>query len=596
MVIIGSKARNFFCKHKWSIVAFLAVVLLYLIAFMTLPKSVFWSPDEGAKFIQLHVTCGAENSRQPTPYYGRRLDPTYDFFPKAPYALYYPQPLANGQVYCHWPIWFPLISALPFNLLGVTGLYLIPLASGLLTILLVGVLAHQLMPETGPLAMLVVGLATSIFFYSLLFWEYTLVVLLSLVALWQVMQLNQTRNRWSVLLLVSLTLVGAAAMRIEMVVYALALVLAGIYSLTVHHNQQFRLKLAWAIALLIVPVILLVYFGILFESSWLIPTRYRQMVEDVLVAAKGYHLWRAGPDHLRTLWVNTSAELGPVVPKTLTWVGLLVLLLSGVAAIFFPRRTGNWLIIGAATLMGAISTYTLFVGSPFRFIHSIFLPAPFLVLLLLAVPYARSSHRFEVTLVVSTTLLYLVAGTIAAIARTGTGSVIGGAEWGARYTLIIYPLGSLCAVTGLTYFYQHIRGNWSKRLLSGVAALLFFIGVLYQVWGIKELQTTKQTLSAYASTVEKINAPIVTDVWWFPSALAPRFLAQEMYAISRQEDLYLWLNLTATHINSFTFVTFDLPDDKFIQMAPQPLKLKEIQTVYGLIFATFEIARPEVLQ
>jgi hypothetical protein len=184
----------------------------------------------------------------------------------------------------------------------------------------------------------------------------------------------------------------------------------------------------------------------------------------------------------------------------------------------------------------------------------------------------------------------LVVGTIAAIIRTGAGSLIGGAEWGARYTLIIYPLGSLCAIIGLTYFDQHVHGPWRKRLLSGIVVFLFFTGALYQVRGIKELQFTKQRLNTYATTVEAINHPIVTDVWWFPSALATRFLAQEMVTIGRQEDLYRWLNFTAKQIDSFTLVTFDPPDEKFIRMAPQPLELKEIHTVYGLTFATFEIA------
>jgi hypothetical protein len=81
---IGLPKRHliFFSNRKWSIVAFLAVSLLYLVAFMTLPKSVFWSPDEGVKFVQLHVSCGAENSHHPIPYRGQQLDPTYDFSQK----------------------------------------------------------------------------------------------------------------------------------------------------------------------------------------------------------------------------------------------------------------------------------------------------------------------------------------------------------------------------------------------------------------------------------------------------------------------------------------------------------------------------------
>ncbi|MCB0163632.1 MAG: hypothetical protein KDI79_05355 [Anaerolineae bacterium] len=587
----------FFSNHKWNIVAFLAVSLLYTIVFITLPKSVFWSPDEGAKFIQLHVSCGAENQLQPTPYHGRQLDPTYAFFPKAPYAPYYPQPLDNGQIYCHWPIWFPLISTLPFKLLGITGLYLIPLVSGLLTVLLAGILAHQLMPGTEELAILIVGLATSIFFYSLLFWEYTLVVLLGLVALWQATKLNQRQHWWRRFLLVSLTLVMAVAIRIEMMVYALVLFLAGSYLLMRPATPQFRrnLGLMITIAITIVAIVAWLYMSkltILLEPNGLMPARYGQMAGDVWTSMRDYQFWLDSPVYLKALWMNSADEWGPTIPETLTWIGLLVLL-SGSVPIFFSYKMGNGLVIGAATIVGGISLYVIRFAPPFRFVHSIFLPAPFLFLLFLAIPYARASRRFEVTFVVSTTVLYLMAGSMAAVLRAGAGSTIGGAEWGARYTLIIYPLGGICAVIGLYDFYQNIRSHWHKRLVAGIATVLIFIGVIYQVGGVKELQTSKQTLSVYADTIAAIDTPVVTDIWWLPSSLATRFMAQEMYMLSHKKDLYTWLDLAATQKDTFTLVTFDPPSKAFVRMAPHPLKQKEIQTVQGLSLITFEIGDGE---
>ncbi|MCB0210871.1 MAG: hypothetical protein KDJ52_16145, partial [Anaerolineae bacterium] len=533
-------------------------------------------------------------SLQPTPYFGRQLDPTYKFFPKAPYALYYPQPLANGQITCHWPIWFPLISTLPFKFLGITGLYLIPLLSGLLTVFLAGVLAHQLMPGTEEFAIPVVGLATSIFFYSLLFWEYTFVIVLGLVALWQATKLHQIQHRWRRFLLISMLLGMATAIRAEMSIYALVVLLVGSYGLLVDNDQQFRPNLGVVIILVVMPIaiVLITYLSKPSGAIGLIPTRYWQMVGDVWTSVRGYDFWLNSPGHLRALWINSVDEWGPNIPEIVTWIGLLVLL-GGTIPVFFAPKMGSWLVIGAAAVVGGISLYALFLAPTFRFVHSIFLPAPFLFLLFLAVPYAHSSHRFDVRVIVSTTILYLMAGSMAAIIRAGAGSTIGGAEWGARYTLIIYPLGSICAVVGFYYFYQSIHTGWQKSLLIGIATLLIFVGLIYQARGIKELQHSKQTLSIYANTLAQIDAPIVTDIWWLPSSLATRFLDQEMYVLSRKKDLYPWLDLAAAQKETFTLVTFNPPGKAFVQMAPHPLKLKKTQTVHALSLLTFEIEDAE---
>ncbi|MCB0190782.1 MAG: hypothetical protein KDJ65_02460 [Anaerolineae bacterium] len=590
----------FFSNHKWNSIVFLAVSLLYTVVFFTLPKSVFWSPDEGAKFIQFHVSCGAENRLQPTPYQGRYLDPTYRFFPKAPYAFFYPQPLANGQIACHWPIWFPLISTLPFKLLGISGLYLIPLVSGLLSIFLAGILTHQLMPGTGKLAILVVGLATPVFFYSLLFWEYTWVVSLGLVALWQATKLNQTEHRWRRLLLISLMLVAAAAIRAEMIVYALVLFLAAGYLLTIQTRQHVWRNLVVMITILVsaIAIILFLYFSklsVLSETVWFIPARYWQMIGDVWASMADYQFWLDSPVQLQALWVNSADEWGPIIPEALTRIGLLVLL-SGSIFVFFSHKIVNGLVIGAAMIVGGISLYALVFAPAFRFVHSIFLPAPFLFLLFLAIPYARSSHRFDITLVVSTTVLYLVAGSIAAVMRAGAGSTIGGAEWGARYTLIIYPLGSICAIIGLYNLYQNVGSRRQKRFLVGITTILIFIGVIYQVRGIKELQNSKQTLSAYAHAIEEIDAPVVTDIWWLSASLATHFLDQEMYALSDRKALYPWLDLAATQIDTFVLVTFDPPGKAFVRKAPHQLELKGTESVQGLFLVTFKIVDAKSLE
>ena len=119
------------------------------------------------------------------PYAGRPLDPELEFFLP---ELTYPRPSATPSGTPHLrfatPIWFSLISLPGLAAFGITGLYLLPLLSGWLIALISGLLARTFNPRLAPVAILVVGLATPVFFYSLTFWEHTPATLYALVAVW----------------------------------------------------------------------------------------------------------------------------------------------------------------------------------------------------------------------------------------------------------------------------------------------------------------------------------------------------------------------------------------------------------------------------
>ncbi len=566
---------------RWRLFVTVSIYLLYLVAFSVTPKTVFWSPDEGAKFVQLHTACWTNEAGRSLPYPGQRLDPTYNFYPQSPL---YPQPRAGGQVQCHWPVWFPLLSRLPFKLLGPTGLYLVPLLSGLLVIRLVGSLAHRLLPGNGPLAMLMVGLAGPIFFYSLLFWEHTLVTLLGLVALWQLTRLD--RARWLPLPVAGLALVAATAMRLEMAAYGLALAIAVGFSWLVHSHRLLLKRWPWTVAG--IGGLLLTAgagFGLLKAVPWLIPARHWQMMHKV-TAINEYSLWTNLPIYLRESWFsNPIQELVPV----LTWLGLVGLLLGGLAALWllFPRAIGwYWLLLAAAILSWPVSFYVLMWPQPYRVIHSLFLPAPYLIFAFLAIPYARQRRCFPATLVVSTTFFYLAVGTLAVIVRGGAGAA--GLEWSTRYMLTFYPLGGICAALGLHYVYRRLQARWCRYLLVSLAALSIFVAIQYQVRGIQEIQKTKNVLSTYAYLVQQSDGPIVTDIWWLPAALAPRFVEQEMYMLARPEALPQWLDLAGQQIDQFVLVSLNPPDEALIKSISHSLELREQKTVFDMSFSCFE--------
>jgi hypothetical protein len=278
-------------------------------------------------------------------------------------------------------------------------------------------------------------------------------------------------------------------------------------------------------------------------------------------------------------------EGGPELPELLGWLGLIGVITCGLGMAFRGRvRTG--LLIGGGLLVGLGSAYALFSLQPYRTIHSLLLPAPHLVFAVLLLAYARSERRFEVTLVAVTTMLYLVLAPVIAIF-----GVRGGLEWGARYLLIAYPLAAISAVVGLRHFYRTHPSGGYKRLLLILAVLLFFLGVSYEVRGIREVQGTKKKLIAYENILAATRQPVVTDVYWLPAALTTRFVEQEIYTLARREDLYAWLDLAGDQVDSFLFVSFTPLEASFIQQAPTPLIPGGEQRVAGMLFAEFEVLK-----
>jgi len=212
---------------RWTLAAGGLLLLVYVAVLTIMPKQVFWSPDEGGKFLELLSIHWQGRVTYSVPYLGRRIDPARTFYPHqlAKDAGPFPYPVtdADGSVEFHWAMWFPLLSGVMLRTFGITGLYIIPLLSGWLIALASGWIAHLASPRLAPLAILLVGFATPICFYGQVFWEHTLATLLGLVT---VAILLASRPGSLRALAFMLPLLGAATMlRLEMLVFAAATLL-----------------------------------------------------------------------------------------------------------------------------------------------------------------------------------------------------------------------------------------------------------------------------------------------------------------------------------------------------------------------------------
>ena len=571
------------------------ILLIYLTTLSLLPNKVFWAADEGAKFIQLQTLLNWQGgTRYQLVYPGQQLDPAYQFYPQHPI---FPQPLPEGQVRFHWPIWFPLLSIIPFKLMGLWGLYIIPVASGLLIVRLSGRLAQRFIPAAAPMTMLTIGLASPIFIYSLLFWEHTLVVLLAMGALWQAMRLGETASRgrwWLALWLIIFYLAATTMLRLEMVVFSLALGLGLLITFLLRVQPRFPKRLTLQMAGLLV-VLAIFGAGIFFISPLLnfftnrglLGPRYFRLLQTSLNFAQNPEFWRSLPSHLQATWLKASETAGPMGPDWLVGLGIIGLIL-GFGVVFMPKRGQLWFIWGGGLTLGTAALYLLLSPERYRLIHSFFLPSPYLAFLFLIIHYARHKRRFDSTLLASTTILYLIFGTIAVTLRQGGG--ITNLEWGTRYLLTLYPLAGICAVIGGWHLYHMINTAWSKRLLLGLGLLLFGIGIGYEVRGVQEIRMTKQDLLPYATALEVIAPrPIVTDLIWLPAVLAPYFVEQEIYILAERKALYTWLEQADGQVNRFIFAGFFLITPEFLELAPIPIEAQGSQLIYGITFTEYQI-------
>src|SRR6476619_1395512 len=116
-------------KHRAALLSLLLTAIIYVAALALLSPEALTHHDEGAKYLQvrnLRITpSGLDWSIN---YTARRLDPQLDFVPFHPKQHYVD---AQGRIYLQWPIFLGLLTRIPWKLLGVWGLYVVPLLAGL---------------------------------------------------------------------------------------------------------------------------------------------------------------------------------------------------------------------------------------------------------------------------------------------------------------------------------------------------------------------------------------------------------------------------------------------------------------------------------
>ncbi len=549
-------------------VPLLAIGLLYVAALVAMPPEGLTHHDTGAKYLQVRnlrlTPSGLDWSIN---YPARSLDPRLEFVPFSPKQHYVD---GQGRIYLQWPIFLGLLTRIPWKLLGFWGLYLVPLLAGLGTMWASYRLALAVGVPRGVawIAVPLVGLATPISIYSLLFFEHTLastLVTLSLLA--AVIALRGLAGESPARRSLSWTALSGALMSVAIYfrseLYVLALVMTVVYAVMAWRNRVWRRFLTWALALALALAPLWAFYVI--SEGAILPLHAMwyfagsEGAEDGpgvsiglpalrYIASAG---WRVIPDAL------FGPQAFPLSPKFPAWeaaiglVGVALCALAALGRLVRPQeRVVAWR-LGALTLglalIGAVTVPVLLSAQPYHNLHGFLLASPFVALALWpsrggaeeAKPARLSPAGFLYTVV----LLYVGLHTLIISALSGLGP-FSNHEWGQRYLLPAYPALVVLALLAAWRVWTAYGARW-RRLATTclvVWAALALVGFGFSVRGYAVLRDERTQVVAWQGLASSLpdREPLLTDTWWLPLNLAADFYTRPIMLAEGDTRLAQW--------------------------------------------------------
>ncbi|HYO76481.1 MAG TPA: hypothetical protein VE010_08460, partial [Thermoanaerobaculia bacterium] len=162
-------------SRRPQIVLAVCVIALAALAFLQQrPLDVFWGPDSANRFIQVQQLLRSGSIR--VEYLARDLDPEMAIAPTGGHH-FIPR---DGELVSFYGPAFPLLTAPLYAAFGAPGLFVIPIAATLLLVPLFALLLPERRAMFGAALLLV--FATPLFFYTVVYWEHTLAVALTIAA------------------------------------------------------------------------------------------------------------------------------------------------------------------------------------------------------------------------------------------------------------------------------------------------------------------------------------------------------------------------------------------------------------------------------
>lgn len=569
--------------------AAVSVICIYALALVVMPTHVFWSPDEGGKYLQMIVEHQAPEGNLLIAYPAKDQDPTLEFYPP---GKLYPQPTPSGDIRFGWPGFFPALSSAVFKRMGIWGLYVLPICSGILVAILAGLIVWRITATWAWVAVIATGMCTPMWFYSVLFWEHSFAVCMGLLSVYATLLCLATdcpRNR--ILAATSgVACLGLSILtRYDMLIFAAALLLTA--GVVVWRRQrrsvdQHRKRMS-GVRLTLIAIgaggAVLVFAALahkLFPSYW-------SFIENRCLGT----LTTMSPStvlrfalHVRAVLINNPNRFGVTLASSLTSVALLSLIVTLLLAILRPR-TRVWLLPCTTVAISLVALVALFTAQRYRAVHGIFLTSPYIVYALAFLPSRRHvaamGQMFLSWLGPVYVALFLLCSFLIRIDT-------GGPEWGTRYGLITFPLLAILAVLGAARLLTRSRVGTSRSVIVVPLILGLVVASQFAARGIMEIQITKRDLAAFENRMRSSSLPVVTDLWWMGAALGPYFAERELYTVSSASDVaQSWIPLISPERSRFLYVSYG--KGVLETSLDAPVRLVSHSVISGMSFRTYEV-------
>ncbi|MGB9898563.1 MAG: hypothetical protein ACP5N6_15075 [Anaerolineae bacterium] len=497
----------------------LGLFVIYMLWIARRPTGVFWSLDEGGKFLYLQNVLRTGDPGAPLLYLGRSVDPGLQFVP-----LYFWN-RKEDLIFPWWPVGFPLMSLPFYKFWGWAGLYVLPALGGALTSVLTGAIVQELKPSSRNLplwAAIITGLTTPVAFYSTAFWEHTLSTALSTGLVLSVILAIRTGN-WKWLVIGGISGAISVFLRAE----------AGVITFGVL-TVMFFYRRSWA--LFSAATFGIIYLAFLALNRILSGEFFGGQAGSLIHTPFFAGLSRAGWMFLPSLLFNTSLVLAYPVP---TWMMIGGSICVGATVIGIWTKHTRWIAICAILGIALLSAFVLIQPYGYRSVHGFVLIAPHVVFAawLYQLPKSYLQRMFGWMLIASGVLCgvaYVLRAWLAA----------GGLQWGPRYLLPFYPL---CVVGGLL----GLEGSSNPKRLSryfliGIYILSVLIGMGYQIRGAYALWYTTRLFQNAGHQIENLEADaLVTPCTWMPMVIPKLYWDRPIFAVHNEESLHRWSVLAA---------------------------------------------------
>lgn len=500
-----------------------------VLAFLVMPREAFFSSDEGLKLIQLQSFVRRGLGDFTLDYPGRELDPALSYVP-----INNPPPLIReGRIYAVYPVFFPLLTVPLYRLLDYAGLYVIPLASGVLTLVISYYIA-RLTGDNGPSSILVLAFCTPLIFYSLLFWDHTLGTLLFTLALLLVVKnLEQPKQ----LLLVLGGMLTGLAIWVRSELYVMAVVMPVVYYFLGSRRFSHALSLGAGTLMGLVPLWLFQYL----------------VYGDFIGPHVGHLAWLAeelpvATDRVAILY-HTLLE-GNSSPA-MSFLFIIAFVASAMLVRAPKLRTNRLLVIIAFAGLALATIPNILEAAMGRPLGGLITTSPFLAFsfaTLLNSSFGRK-NRFLLTLSVGyITLVCLMT------------PVDPGLQWGPRFLLPILPPLTILATNNFSALNTH--GGFSRRGLLKVCFLsMVALSLLVQMSGLRTLYILKTRDARLIENTSQIgSAYIISDEYGYAEYVAPLFYEKQFF-YARDQEAYQELTetLLKNGIHSFAVVAYPRP-------------------------------------